>query len=490
MDRLQVYLGQVPLETDLLNTNKFAMMGLAKLASAILGTGPVLHSLPCTPGAGLTVSVGAGQIYQSANIDSTAYSSLAADTTHQVLKQGILLDPVVLACPAPATAGQSINYLVEVAFQEVDTGAVVLQYYNASNPAVPFVGPAGAGSTNATIRAGKCVVQVKAGTAAATGSQTTPTVDAGFVAAYVVTVANGASSIVGGNIAVAAGAPFLTGLLNSHHSGAAGQAPKVDLTSEVQGTLPIGNLPSIPLSLLPSVLTSNVTAWCGTSTGSANAQTLTPSNAFTAVPTGASIAWLAGFTNTAAATITIAGGFGPYPIRKDGPTGPIALAGGEIVAGSILSARFDGTNFQLGATEMGTAALANASSGTGKVAAVVGTAVVGHLAVFSDTAGTLQDGGVPGGVAAAPTYINSSTTLAAGVYDVDTTAGAITITLPAAPATGASLTFTDLVGTWSTAPLTLNRNGNTIIGSATDLVCDVSGEIFKIWFNGSDWRLV
>lgn len=482
MDRLQVYLGQVPLETDLLNTNKFAMMGLAKLASAVLGTGPLLHSLPCTPGAGLMVSVGAGQIYQQANVDSTAYSSLAADTAHQVLKQGILLDPVVLACPAPGTAGQSINYLVQVAFQEVDTGAVVLQYYNANNPAVPFVGPAGAGSSNATVRTGKCVVQVKAGAAAATGSQVTPTVDAGFVAAYVVTVANGASSIIAGNIVAAAGAPFLAGLLSSHHSGAPGQAPKVDLTSEVQGVLPLANL--------PSVLTSNVTAWCGTSTGSTNAQVLTPTNAFTAVPTGAAIAWLCGFTNTGAATVSIAGGFGPYALRKDGPTGPIALTGGELVVGEIFSARFDGTFFQLTATEMGTAALANASSNTGKVSAVSGTPVVGHLAVFADTAGTVTDGGIPGGVAAAPTYINSSTTLAPGVYDIDTTAGAITITLPAAPATGASLNFTDLTATWSTAPLTLNRNGLTILGLASDLICDISGEIFKIWYNGSDWRLV
>lgn len=163
MDRMQVYLGQVPLETDLLYSNKFAMVGLAKLASAVLGTGPLLQALPCTPGTGLTVSVGAGQVYQLANVDSTAYSSLPADTTHQILKQGILLDPVVLACPAPGTAGQSINYLVEVGYQDVDNGALVSQYYNASNPSVPFVGPAGSGSSNYSFRSGVCAVQVKAG---------------------------------------------------------------------------------------------------------------------------------------------------------------------------------------------------------------------------------------------------------------------------------------------------------------------------------------
>jgi hypothetical protein len=460
VDRLQVYLGQVPLETDLLNTNKFAMMGLAKLASAVLGAGPVLQGLPCTPGAGLTVSVGAGQVYQSANVDSTAYSSLPADTAHQVLKQGILLDPVVLSCPAPGTAGQSINYLVEVGFQEVDTGALVLQYYNPSNPAVPFIGPAGAGSSNNMIRAGKCVVQVKAGAAATTGSQTTPAVDAGFIAAYVVTVANGAVSIVTGNIVTAAGAPFLAGLLASHHSGAAGQAPKVSLANEVQGILPIANLPT------------GMPVWAGTSTGSANAQVLTPATAFASVPTGTSVSWLAGFSNTGAMTISIAGGFGPYGVRKDGPAGPVALTGGESVAGAIMSGIFDGTFVQLTA-----------------VSPMVGTAVAGHIAVFADTFGRVQDGGPPG-VATISTYINAGTTLGVGSYRVDTSGGAFTVTLPAAPALGATLEFQDVTGTWSTSPLTLSRNGNTILGLASDLVCDVSGELFEIWFNGSDWRLV
>jgi hypothetical protein len=458
MDRLAVYLGQVPLETDLLNAQKFTMIGLAKLASAILGTGPVLHSLPCTPGAGLTVSVGAGQIYQSANIDSTAYSSLAADTAHQILKQGILLDPVVLSCPAPGTAGQSIAYLVEVAYQDVDTAPVVLQYYNASNPTVLFVGPAGAGSSNATVRSGKCTVQVKAGVAAATGSQVTPAVDAGFVAAYVVTVANGASSISSGNIVTAAGAPFLAGLLSSHHSGGAGQAPKVILTSEVQGVLPPANLPAgLPI-------------WAGTSTGSANAQVLTPAAAFTAFPTGSAVAWLAGFSSTGAATLAIAGGFGPYPVMKDGPSGPVALIGGEIVGGSVMTGYFDGTYIQLTS-----------------IAPLVGAAVVGHLAVFADATGRVQDGG-PIGVASPSTYINAATTLGAGSYLIDTSAGAFAITLPAAPVLGAALEFIDVTGTWGANNLTLNRNGHTIMGVADNLTCNFSGEDFRIWYNGSDWR--
>ncbi|WP_394779089.1 hypothetical protein [Undibacterium sp.] len=209
MDRVEVYPGQIPLETDILSTNKNAMIGLAKLAEAVLGTGPVLTGLPCTPGGGMNVSIGAGQVYQLDFVDSTAYSSLPADTTHQILKQGVLLDAVGLSCPAPATAGQSIAYLVEIDFQDTDSGSTLLPFYNASNPAVPYSGPSNSGVPSMTSRSGKCVVQVKAGTAATTGTQVPPAVDAGFIPAYVVTVAAGQVTIVSANIAAAAGAPFL-----------------------------------------------------------------------------------------------------------------------------------------------------------------------------------------------------------------------------------------------------------------------------------------
>jgi hypothetical protein len=54
------------------------------------------------------------------------------------------------------------------------------------------------------------VVQAKAGVAAATGTQTTPAADGGFVGLFVVTVANGQAAIIAGNITQLAGAPFLT----------------------------------------------------------------------------------------------------------------------------------------------------------------------------------------------------------------------------------------------------------------------------------------
>lgn len=215
MDRQIIYPGAIPLETDLLGTNKNAMIGLSKLAAAILGTGTMLNGLACTPNspAALNVLVAPGEIYSLQNIDGTAYSSIAADTTHSILKQGISLDTVTLSCPAPVTSGYSINYLVQVAYQDADTNAVVLPYYNASNPAQAYSGPNNSGTAQNTVRNGFCAINVKAGAAATTGTQTTPAADDGYTGAFVVTVANGQTTITSGNIAAVVGAPFITNKL-------------------------------------------------------------------------------------------------------------------------------------------------------------------------------------------------------------------------------------------------------------------------------------
>jgi hypothetical protein len=212
LDRAIVWTGAQPRSVDFLQSERNTMVGLAKVVEALAGTSTFVAGLPCAPTspASMQVSVGPGQIYSLQNVDGTPYSSLAADTTHQVMKQGLLMDAVALSCPAPGTAGQSINYLVQAAFQEVDGGATVLPYFNSAAPTAPFNGPNGTNTANYTLRQDQCVITVKAGVPAATGSQTTPAPDAGNVGLYAVTVANGATTIIGGNIAVLPTAPFLT----------------------------------------------------------------------------------------------------------------------------------------------------------------------------------------------------------------------------------------------------------------------------------------
>lgn len=226
MDRQIVYPGQIPLETDLLNTNKFAMVAIAKLAGAMFGTTTLVNGLACVPTgpASLQVVVNPGEIYSLANVDATAYSSLPADTSHSILKQGISMDPVTLNCPAPVTAGQSVNYLIQATYQDSDTGLVTLPYYNASNPSQAWSGPNNNGSQQATARKGIVTISAKAGIAATTGSQTTPAPDAGYTGLWVVTVANGQTAINSGNIVKAAGAPILTETLLDKISLATGDA--------------------------------------------------------------------------------------------------------------------------------------------------------------------------------------------------------------------------------------------------------------------------
>ncbi|OIN44501.1 hypothetical protein [Pseudomonas costantinii] len=222
MDRQTVYPGQILPETALLQMTKDAMIGSAKLAAAVLGTSTIANGFAVTPTgpASLQVVVAPGEIYALTNIDSLAFSTLPADTTHSIMKQGILLDGVTLSCPAPTTTGQSINYLIQATYQDQDTNPVLLPYYNSANPAMPFSGMGNNGQTQNTSRKGVAVIQVKAGASAASGSQATPAPDSGYVGLYAVTVANGQTIITSANITQYLGAPLLpSGILQSIQSG-------------------------------------------------------------------------------------------------------------------------------------------------------------------------------------------------------------------------------------------------------------------------------
>lgn len=60
------------------------------------------------------------------------------------------------------------------------------------------------------------------------------------------------------------------------------------------------------------------------------------------------------------------------------------------------------------------------------------------------------------------------TAVAGDALLVNTTSGAITITLPASPAANDLVRFADYAGTWGTNKVTLGRNGSKIMGLAED----------------------
>lgn len=211
MDRNIVYPGSIPLDTDILSTNRNAMVGIAALTAAALGSAVVADGLACTPTspASLAVVVGPGSITQLSTLDATAYGSLPADVADQIVKTGVNLQATNFSLSAPVGSGQSINYLIEAAFEESDTDPVVLPYVNAANPSQPFSGPANSGAAQNTQRVQRVQLQVKPGAAAPSGTQATPAVDAGWVGLYVVTVNYGQTAITASSIVTMPQAPFV-----------------------------------------------------------------------------------------------------------------------------------------------------------------------------------------------------------------------------------------------------------------------------------------
>lgn len=304
MHRQIVYPGSIPLETDLLNTNKYAMIGLAKLASAMMGATTYLRGLTCSPSspASMVVNVARGEIYSVQNVDNSAYSSLPADTTNTILKQGIVMSSTAFTLTAPTTAGQSINYLVQVTFSETDSDATVLPYYNAANPSVAYSGPNNSGAAQNTVRSGVCTVALKAGVAATTGTQTTPSVDTGYTAAWVITVAQGATSVTAANISVAANAPFL------------------------------------PVSGIVAAIQQSTMTYA-TDTGAANNYVAQFVPAIPTLTDGMRFTFRAKVANTGASTFAANGG-SAYPLYSHAHQ---ALQGGEIIANGLIEVEWNST---------------------------------------------------------------------------------------------------------------------------------------------------
>lgn len=268
MDRQIVYISAIPQDSDILSGQKNAMISDGWVAQGVFGTGTQFVGLGCTPTSppGLTVNVGPGAVYAQQNIDNSAYGSLAPDTADQIVKIGIAVGTQNFACPAPVTSGQSVVYLIEAAFIETDTGLALLPYYNAANPSQPFSGPNNTGVSQNTVRKDLCQVQVKAGVPANTGSQTIPAPDPGYTALYAVTVANGQTTIVSGNISQITNAPFITENLNQKISQATGDARYAKIASVQNGAYDFGidssstvNLITVNLSPVPAALVQGMT---------------------------------------------------------------------------------------------------------------------------------------------------------------------------------------------------------------------------------------
>jgi hypothetical protein len=73
-------------------------------------------------------------------------------------------------------------------------------------------------------------------------------------------------------------------------------------------------------------------------------------------------------------------------------------------------------------------------------------------------------------------------------YGVNTTLGAITATLPASPATGGAVFFADAGGAYVSNNLTIDPNGQTIMGASGNMTVSNNNQSFGLFFNGTTWR--
>lgn len=208
MDRLITYAGTTPLESDVLAPQRYAMQALGMLMRAVLGDGPVLDGFGCTPGTGPTLNVGPGMIAELNVVDAYPFGVLPADAT-PLVKAGFLSGTTSLSTPAPPVAGQQVSHLVQVQMIEADGAPLVLPYYDAGNPVVPFSGAYNNGIPNNTQRTVRAQVTVKLGTPDTAGAQQPPLPDQYCAPAWVVTLSQGDTAVTPAGIALHPEAPFV-----------------------------------------------------------------------------------------------------------------------------------------------------------------------------------------------------------------------------------------------------------------------------------------
>jgi hypothetical protein len=288
MDRSIIYTQEQIRGYDISKGWQDSFKAIGQEASDILGQTGAVSPITVVSGfagtqsspASLTINIAAGSIYFLGTLDPNPEGDLPADGTTWYM-QGINHSSQTLTLSTSAlTSGQSQWALVEAtfAFNDVvrsgDPSGGVLPFYNSANPSVPLQGQGGSGAVLNTEHQAIPSFQVKYGSPATTGSQVPPSADTGYVGLYLILLTYGQTTITTAEILTAGPsvgtgvpsnypyAPFLAGLLNSHHDGNPGQAPQIKLTSEVQGILPVANLP-----ISSGSFTATLTGMSGTTTG-------------------------------------------------------------------------------------------------------------------------------------------------------------------------------------------------------------------------------
>lgn len=338
------------------------MTAIGELIHAALGTSTLIDGFTCIPTvpASLAVQVTPGSICLLDVVDSSSYGSLTADSM-PLMKMGYSRTTSSITITPPSTSGYAQNYLIEVAFSETSDTPVLLPYYNPDDPAAPLQGTGNSGVEQDTRRSQLAILNLKSGTAAPAGTQVTPTVDAGYVPMFVVTVAQGQTTITSTDITVHPTAPFI--------------APK---------------LPDVPAAIQAQAGNYAVDA------GTANAVSVTLP-LYTSVHAGMPLRIKKGVTaNTTSVTLAVNGVSPVSVVWADGT----ALAGGDWPANAIGEVVYTGTVWQL----IGVAGPTIFSRVPPEAGPVVTDAALVHYGVDTGTANAITASSV------SPTVVGTVTT--------------------------------------------------------------------------------
>ena len=265
MDRPIAYSLEQIRSFDTLWGYEYNVIGAGNINQMILGSnGTYVQDIvaTATAPASLTINLTTGFITQLAPVDATAYGSLSANS-QQIMQQGpsIITSVDVTPYVAAIGSGQQRYVLIQAGYKQIDSIAPgdpnggVLPYININNPTQPFYGPNNSGVPQNTLRQAICDVNVIPGSVATTGTEVPPDPSSGYVPLYLIDLYQNQTQVTNMNILPAGPvatapsypvAPWLAGLLNSHHDGAPGQAPQIILTTgdtcEVQGHLGVDHM--------------------------------------------------------------------------------------------------------------------------------------------------------------------------------------------------------------------------------------------------------
>ena len=184
-------------------------------------------------------------------------------------------------------------------------------------------------------------------------------------------------------------------------------------------------------------------------------------------------------TEAGTGTVTSVGGTGT--VNGISLSGTVTSSGNLTLGGTLA-------NVDLTTQVTGTLPIANGGTGTTSTTfADLTTNVTGTLPLANGGTNATTAAGARASLSAnaLPILKGTSYTAAVGEF-VTVTAGSITITLPASPSAGDTVTIKDGTGAAATTTFTVARNGSNIASSATDLVFDKNfAEITMSYIDGT-----